>query len=137
MPLCDFILSLGSRTPSPGGGSASAAVAAIVCNTENIYTLSTEQYYIVVQKQDLLYWGLYLQGAALSTMVGWMTFGKKKYEGLDSTMRKLIPPIYQAMKDLTILVDADTEAFNMYMVSYIMKSLKLLCKERYIDCKFP
>lgn len=66
-----------------------------------------------------------------------MTFGKKKYEGLDSTMRKLIPPIYQAMKDLTILVDADTEAFNMYMVSYIMKSLKLLCKERYIDCKFP
>ena len=30
MPLCDFIKSLGSRTPSPGGGSGSAAVAAIV-----------------------------------------------------------------------------------------------------------
>lgn len=30
MPLCELIHSLGSRTASPGGGSASAAVAAIV-----------------------------------------------------------------------------------------------------------
>ena len=83
MPLCDFIKSLGSRTPSPGGGSGSAAVAAI--------------------------------GAALSTMVGWMTFGKKKYEDLDSTMRKVIPPIYKVMNDLIPLVDEDTNAFNLYM----------------------
>ena len=59
---------------------------------------------------------LTLQGAALSTMVGWMTFGKKKYEDLDSTMRELIPPIYQVMADLIPLVDADTNAFNTYMV---------------------
>ena len=32
IPLCEFIHSLGSRTASPGGGSASAAVAAIVRN---------------------------------------------------------------------------------------------------------
>ncbi|XP_028395234.1 formimidoyltransferase-cyclodeaminase-like isoform X2 [Dendronephthya gigantea] len=83
MPLCDFVHSLGSRTPSPGGGSGSAAVAAI--------------------------------GAALSTMVGWMSFGKKKFEGLDSAMRTLIPPIYQVMVDLMPLVDADAKAFNMYM----------------------
>ena len=31
-------------------------------------------------------------------------------------MRKLIPPIYQVMVDLIPLVDADTNAFNMYMV---------------------
>ena len=49
-------------------------------------------------------------------MVGWMTFGKKKYEDLDSTMRRLIPPIYQVMLDLIPLVDADANAFNMYMV---------------------
>jgi glutamate formiminotransferase/formiminotetrahydrofolate cyclodeaminase len=49
-------------------------------------------------------------------MVGWMTFGKKKYENIDSTMRKLIPPVYQVMVDLIPLVDADTNAFNMYMV---------------------
>ncbi|XP_046846404.1 formimidoyltransferase-cyclodeaminase-like [Xenia sp. Carnegie-2017] len=83
LPLHEFIKSLSSRTPSPGGGSASAAVAAI--------------------------------GAALSTMVGWMTFGKKKYDHLDSTMRKLIPPIREVMVDLIPLVDADTNAFNMYM----------------------
>jgi glutamate formiminotransferase/formiminotetrahydrofolate cyclodeaminase len=49
-------------------------------------------------------------------MVGWMTFGKKKYEDLDSTMRTLIPPIYQVMNDLIPLVDEDTNAFNKYMV---------------------
>ena len=49
-------------------------------------------------------------------MVGLMTFGKKKYENLDSKMRKLIPPIYQVMIDLVPFVDADTNAFNMYMV---------------------
>lgn len=49
-------------------------------------------------------------------MVGWMTFGKKKYDGVDSAMRKLIPPIHQVMIDLVPLVDADANAFNMYMV---------------------
>lgn len=83
MSLNDFIYSLGSRTPSPGGGSASATVASI--------------------------------GAALSVMVGWMTFGKKKFENLDSTMRILIPPIHQVMIDLIPLVDADANAFNTYM----------------------
>ena len=61
-----------------------------------------------------------LQGAALSAMVGWMTFGKKKYEDLDSTMRKLIPPIYKVMNDLIPLVDEDTNAFNLYMVRIII-----------------
>lgn len=70
MPLCDFILSLGSRTPSPGGGSASAAVAAIVCNTENIYTLSTEQYYIVAYKNRIYCIGVYICRVPLS--VQWL-----------------------------------------------------------------
>lgn len=44
MTLHDFIHSLGSRTPSPGGGSASAAVASIVrdrwshCNNLDVIT---------------------------------------------------------------------------------------------------
>lgn len=58
------------------------------------------------------------QGAALSVMVGWMTFGKKKFENLDSTMRILIPPIHQVMIDLIPLVDADANAFNTYMVRF-------------------
>ncbi|XP_072179577.1 formimidoyltransferase-cyclodeaminase-like [Diadema setosum] len=54
-------------------------------------------------------------GAALGTMVGWMSYGNKKFEAIDSTMRKLIPPLRQAMHDLIPLIDADTAAFAAYM----------------------
>ena len=54
-------------------------------------------------------------GAALGTMVGWMTYGKRKFEEKDETMRRLIPPLHFAMKDLIPMIDADTNAFNDYM----------------------
>lgn len=54
-------------------------------------------------------------GAALGTMVGWLSFGNKKFEALDSTMRKLIPPMKEAMHDLLPMIDADTAAFSAYM----------------------
>ncbi len=54
-------------------------------------------------------------GAALGTMVGWMTYGKRKFEEKDETMRGLIPPLHHAMKDLIPMIDADTNAFNDYM----------------------
>ena len=57
-----------------------------------------------------------LKGAALGTMVGWMTFGNKKFETLDSTMRRLIPELRQTMVELIPMVDADTSAFSHYMV---------------------
>lgn len=56
-------------------------------------------------------------GAALSTMVGWMTYGKRKFENLDPVMRRLIPSLRQAMNDLIPLVDADTSAFDQYMAA--------------------
>jgi len=59
-------------------------------------------------------------GAALGTMVGWMTFGNKKFEHLDSTMRKLIGPLHDKMKELIPLIDADTNAFNDYMLAMKM-----------------
>ncbi|GAM18645.1 hypothetical protein SAMD00019534_018200 [Acytostelium subglobosum LB1] len=80
MSVRSFVELLGSRTPAPGGGSASALIASM--------------------------------GAGLGAMVGWMTYGKKKFEALDSTMRELIPPLDKAMKDLIPLIDADTHAFN-------------------------
>lgn len=49
-------------------------------------------------------------------MVGWMTYGKRKFENLDPQMRQLIPQLRQAMNDLIPLVDADTSAFDQYMV---------------------
>jgi glutamate formiminotransferase/formiminotetrahydrofolate cyclodeaminase len=53
-------------------------------------------------------------GAALGAMVGWMTYGKRRFEEKDAVMRRLIPPLHRAMQDLVPLVDADTRAFNAY-----------------------
>jgi glutamate formiminotransferase/formiminotetrahydrofolate cyclodeaminase len=54
-------------------------------------------------------------GAGLGAMMGWMSYGSKKFEHLDSKMRKFIPPLHIAMKDLISMIDADTNAFNDYM----------------------
>jgi glutamate formiminotransferase/formiminotetrahydrofolate cyclodeaminase len=76
---------LGSRAPAPGGGSASALMAAM--------------------------------GAGLGAMMGWMTYGKRKFEAQDEAMRRLIPPLDQAMRELIPMIDADTNAFNDYMAA--------------------
>jgi glutamate formiminotransferase/formiminotetrahydrofolate cyclodeaminase len=71
-------------------------------------------------------------GAALGAMVGWMTFGNKKFEHLDSTMRKLIGPLHDKMKELIPLIDADTNAFNDYMTAMKMpKKTEAEQKERH------
>jgi glutamate formiminotransferase/formiminotetrahydrofolate cyclodeaminase len=80
-----FVEELGARSPAPGGGSASALVAAM--------------------------------GAALGAMVGWMTYGKRKFEAKDAAMRRLIPPLDEAMKQLLPLVDKDTCAFDAYLAA--------------------
>lgn len=80
-----FVELLGSRTPAPGGGSASALMAAL--------------------------------GAALGAMMGWMTYGKRKFEAQDPVMRRLIPPLHEAMLALIPMIDADTAAFNDYMAA--------------------
>lgn len=54
-------------------------------------------------------------GAALGVMMGWMSYGNKKFEHLDSKMRKFIPPLHDNMKKLIPMIDADTNAFNDYM----------------------
>jgi glutamate formiminotransferase/formiminotetrahydrofolate cyclodeaminase len=80
-----FVEVLGSRTPAPGGGSASALAAGM--------------------------------GAGLGAMVGWMTYGKRKFDDKDAVMRRLIPPLHEAMLDLLPMIDADTNAFNDYMAA--------------------
>jgi glutamate formiminotransferase / formiminotetrahydrofolate cyclodeaminase len=54
-------------------------------------------------------------GAALGAMVGWLTYGRRKYEHLDGTMRKVIPPLVEIQEALLRGIDRDTEAFNDYM----------------------
>lgn len=56
-------------------------------------------------------------GAGLGAMMGWMSYGSKKFEYLDADMRKLIPPLDEAMHKLIAMIDADTNAFNDYMAA--------------------
>ena len=58
-----------------------------------------------------------VQGAALGTMVGLLTYGKKRYEDLDDVMRKTIGPLHDNLQKMMPLVDRDSEAFAEYMVS--------------------
>jgi glutamate formiminotransferase/formiminotetrahydrofolate cyclodeaminase len=69
-----------------------------------------------------------LQGAALGSMVGFLTYGNKKFADLDSRIRKLIPPLYKGMKDLIPFVDADAAAFSEFMLA--MKLPKATEEER-------
>jgi glutamate formiminotransferase/formiminotetrahydrofolate cyclodeaminase len=59
---------------------------------------------------------LTLQGAALGAMVGFLTYGNKKFHHLDAQMRRLLEPLYKTMKDLIPFIDADAAAFNDFMV---------------------
>lgn len=54
-------------------------------------------------------------GAGLGAMMGWMSYGTKKFEALDGDMRRLIPPLHERMKKLIPMIDADTNAFTDYM----------------------
>lgn len=56
-------------------------------------------------------------------MVGFLTYGNRKFYELDGQIRKVIPPMYKAMKDLTQFIDADAAAFSEYMVS-----LRISCR---------
>ena len=59
-------------------------------------------------------------GAGLGAMMGWMSYGSKKFEHLDETMRKLIPPLNESMEKLIPMIDEDTNAFNDYLTAMKM-----------------
>ena len=82
----------------------------------------------------------FCQGAALATMVGWLSYGNKKFEALDSQMRTLIPPLRQAMFDFIPMIDADTNAFSGFMVnlnSYYVRTLLQVVSLAVLVCKRP
>jgi len=56
-------------------------------------------------------------GAALGAMVGWLTYGKRKFEHLDGEVRGAIPPLEEIRKELTTMVDRDTAAFSDYVAA--------------------
>ena len=48
-------------------------------------------------------------------MVGWMTYGVRKFEHLDMPMRELIKDLDALMREMIPMIDRDTNAFNAYM----------------------
>ena len=78
-----FIEAVNARTSAPGGGSASAAIAAI--------------------------------GSGLGAMVSKLTYGVRKFEHLESRLRKTIPVLHETTLKLIPMIDADTNAFNDYV----------------------
>ena len=56
-------------------------------------------------------------GAALGAMVGWLTYGRRKYEHLDSRIRATIPALVEVQEQLLQAVDRDTQAFAGYMAA--------------------
>jgi len=83
LTLRGFIEEVAERSSAPGGGSASAAIAAI--------------------------------GVGLGAMVAKLTYGVRKFEDVDVQMRRIIPPLHNAIQNLIPMIDADTNAFNDYM----------------------
>lgn len=61
----------------------------------------------------------YSQGAALGSMVALLTYGKRQWEHMDEKMRQVIQPLYCGVDTLLPFVEADTSAFNAYVVSWL------------------
>ena len=45
-----------------------------------------------------------------------MTYGKRQFESVDSKIRRLLPKLHDATLKTIPMIDADTDAFNDYMV---------------------
>ncbi|HUG39743.1 MAG TPA: glutamate formimidoyltransferase [Longimicrobiales bacterium] len=54
-------------------------------------------------------------GAGLGAMVGWLTYGRRKYDHLDATVRANLPALVEVQEALLRAVDADTDAFADYV----------------------
>jgi len=59
-------------------------------------------------------------GAALSSMVCNLTIGKENYESVQTEMKNVLKRSEQLRRELMVLIDKDTEAFN-----EVMKALKM------------
>lgn len=57
-------------------------------------------------------------GAALVSMVGNLTIGRKKYAAVEDQMRELVQSASLLEEQLLVLVSEDTEVFNLVMAAY-------------------
>lgn len=59
-------------------------------------------------------------GAALISMVGNLTVGKKKYEDIEEDIKKIISSSEKLRYELSQLMEEDVKAFNNFMATYKM-----------------
>lgn len=59
-------------------------------------------------------------GAALISMVGNLTVGKKKYEDVEEDFKKIISSSEKLRYELSQLIEEDVKAFNNFMATYKM-----------------
>ncbi|KAK2168187.1 hypothetical protein NP493_1242g00023 [Ridgeia piscesae] len=85
MSVRDFVMTVGARSATPGGGSVAALVSSL--------------------------------GTALGTMVSFLTYGNRKFAHLDEQMRRLLQPLYKAVREMTAFIDSDSVAFTQYMMA--------------------
>ncbi|XP_007907311.1 formimidoyltransferase-cyclodeaminase isoform X1 [Callorhinchus milii] len=67
-------------------------------------------------------------GAALGSMVGLMSYGKRQFEVVDAVMRRVIPPLHHTAHQLLTMVDTDSRVFSNYMAA--LKLPKSTMEER-------
>ena len=116
-PLRTFVREVGARSAAPGGGSVAAASAAMVSGAGARMRGGRPGLGASPGLGPVPRTGRSPQGAALASMAGLMTYGRRQFEHLDATVRRLIPPFHAAWAELTAMVDADARAFEAYLVS--------------------
>lgn len=88
--VADFIDEVDSASPAPGGGSVSALVGSL--------------------------------GGSLARMVGHLTINKKKFSELPDEVREMFmqgfDELLRIKEELNLLIDRDTEAFNLVMGAF-------------------
>ena len=88
--LVEFGNEVDSSSPAPGGGSVSALAGSV--------------------------------GASLTRMVGHLTVSKKKFKALDKNVQdrfnEILKVFLHVKEELMLMIDKDTEAFNLIMAGY-------------------
>lgn len=103
LKVTEFVNEVDSKSPAPGGGSVSALASSL--------------------------------GVALSRMVGHLSVGKKKFKALDEDIqlkfKNVIESFESIKEELVLLIDKDTEAFNLIMAAFkLPKETDLEKKQR-------
>lgn len=136
MTVKGFVEILGARTAAPGGGSASALVAAMGAGLGAMMGWMTYGSVKVRRKRKC---GSRGAGRVCSIICSFVacaphfhfshhhhhpllteklvTKTSSQFQDLDSEMRKAIMPLHNVMTTLITRIDADTDAFNDYMVA--------------------